>query len=245
MSTIGTSQQQLREEGYLLLREVFSDAEMSDMIQSVEQAVNQNDTTDAIRKYEDVFGVRNAFEIVPKFLEVTRHPSLTLFLKNWFEEPPFVVKATLFNKTPNTNWGVGWHQDRTIATAERVDTPGFTNWSTKAGTTHVQPPAEVLYRMLAVRIHLDDCPEENGALKVIPGSHKQGRLDRDQKKQFSESVNTTTCEAASGDVLLMNPLLLHASAKSTTETQRRVLHLEVTSQELPGQMDWGQRVGFK
>ena len=31
-------------------------------------------------------------------------------------------------------------------------------------------------RMLAVRVHLDDCGLENGPVRVLPGSHPNGRL---------------------------------------------------------------------
>ncbi len=92
----------------------------------------------------------------------------------------FAVRATLFDKTPEANWKVPWHQDLTIAVAQRIDTPGFTAWSVKDGVYHVQPPSGILEGMLAVRIHLDDCGEDNGPLRVIPGSHRHGRLADDQ-----------------------------------------------------------------
>src|SRR5271165_481163 len=60
----------------------------------------------------------------------------------------FSVRGILFNKTPDSNWKVVWHQDRTIAVRERRETPHFGPWSVKAGVTHVQPPAEVMARML-------------------------------------------------------------------------------------------------
>lgn len=244
MQTIQNSTDQARAEGFTLLRDLFPEDQMQSLITAIERVVTQSEEDDAIRRYEDVFGVRNAFEMVPELSAVTQHQPLVKFLEGYFDGEPFVVKATLFNKTPNTNWGVGWHQDLTIASQEPIETEGFTCWSTKSGIPHVQPPAELLNQMLAVRIHLDDCPADNGALKVIPGSHQQGRLSREQKKSWVDEQEHQICEAHSGDVLIMNPLLLHASAKSTVDLQRRVLHLEVTSQELPGNLDWAQRVRF-
>jgi hypothetical protein len=67
------------------------------------------------------------------------------------------VKATLFDKTPDANWLVPWHQDLTISVKERVDIDGFGPWTVKAGVLSVQPPVSILERMLAIRIHLDDC----------------------------------------------------------------------------------------
>jgi ectoine hydroxylase-related dioxygenase (phytanoyl-CoA dioxygenase family) len=69
-----------------------------------------------------------------------------------------------------------WHQDVTIAVKARVEVDGFGPWSTKQGVQHVQPPDYVLQKMLSVRIHLDDCPSTNGALQVIPRSHRSGKV---------------------------------------------------------------------
>ena len=55
---------------------------------------------------------------------------------------------------------------------ERIDRPGYGAWSNKAGVTHVQPPLGVLQQMLTVRLHLDDCLDDNGPLRVVPGSHR-------------------------------------------------------------------------
>jgi hypothetical protein len=52
----------------------------------------------------------------------------------------------------------------------RLPVPGFGPWSTKSGVIHVQPPAHILERMLAVRIHLDPTDDTNGALRVLPGT---------------------------------------------------------------------------
>ena len=38
------------------------------------------------------------------------------------------VRAILFDKTASTNWGLPWHQDRTIAVAERIEVEGFGPW---------------------------------------------------------------------------------------------------------------------
>jgi hypothetical protein len=41
-----------------------------------------------------------------------------------------------------------------------------------------------------------------------------------------------------GGVLLMRPLLLHASSASQVPRHRRVLHIEWAAQELPGGLQW-------
>jgi hypothetical protein len=51
----------------------------------------------------------------------------------------FAVRGILFNKTPESNWKVTWHQDKTIAVRERRDVASFGPWSVKAGVPSVQP----------------------------------------------------------------------------------------------------------
>lgn len=151
---------------------------------------------------------------------------------------PRPVRAIWFNKSAEANWLVAWHQDLAIAVRERVDVPGFAAWSAKEGVPHVQPPVEVLQRMLTVRIHLDDADGENGALRVVSGTHLLGRLSAEQIAALRKERGETLCAAAAGDALLMRPLLLHASGRSTSDRPRRVLHLEYAGEELPGDLEW-------
>lgn len=148
------------------------------------------------------------------------------------------VRGIFFDKSPMSNWLVPWHQDLTIAVASKIDVAGFGPWSVKDGVTHVQPPDDLLRQMLAVRLHLDDCDASNGALRVIPGSHKLGRLDPSQISTAREATAEILCEAAAGDVLLMRPLLLHASSKSVSERRRRILHVEYCCVDLPPSLEW-------
>jgi ectoine hydroxylase-related dioxygenase (phytanoyl-CoA dioxygenase family) len=126
----------------------------------------------------------------------------------------FAVRGILFNKTQESNWKVAWHQDLTIAVHERREADGFGPWSKKAGITHVQPPAEIMSRMLAIRLHLDDSGPDNGPLRVIAGSHSEGRLSA-QKVENRRKSNCVTCILPRGGALLMRPLLLHASSACT------------------------------
>ncbi len=149
-----------------------------------------------------------------------------------------VVRGILFDKTEGANWKVPWHQDVTIAVTHKVEAEGFGPWSMKAGVLHVQPPATVLERMLSVRLHLDDCPKENGALRVIPGSHTSGKLEERLIEELAERSATVTCAMFRGGVLMMRPLLLHASSASTIPGHRRVIHFDYADAELPSGMNW-------
>lgn len=153
---------------------------------------------------------------------------------------PTAVRAIYFNKSSETNWLVSWHQDLTIAVRQKIELPGFGPWSTKGGIPHTQPPVEYLEQMLAVRIHLDDADESNGALKVLPGTQNLGRLSAEQIQELRFQHEEYLCTAAAGDVMLMRPLLLHASSRSTSDRPRRVLHIEYAGFELPGGLKWNE-----
>jgi ectoine hydroxylase-related dioxygenase (phytanoyl-CoA dioxygenase family) len=148
------------------------------------------------------------------------------------------VRGLFFDKTPTANWMVDWHQDRTIAVHERLDVPGYTLWTMKAGVAHVQPQVTVLEQMLTVRLHLDDNDDSNGALRVIPGSHHAGLIHEDEINGWVQQHTSVACLVSRGDVVLMRPLLLHASSKATRPTHRRVLHLEFAAQSLPSGLQW-------
>ncbi|MGC9941784.1 MAG: phytanoyl-CoA dioxygenase family protein [Verrucomicrobiota bacterium] len=152
--------------------------------------------------------------------------------------PLFPIRAIFFDKNPESNWLVPWHQDLAIPVVARIDTPGFTGWSIKDGVPHVHPPREILECMVALRLHLDDCPAENGALKVIPGSHRYGKLSANEISKCVQSNEAVVCGVPKGGALLIRPLLLHASLPATNPTHRRVLHVEYASRSLPNGLKW-------
>jgi len=154
---------------------------------------------------------------------------------------PCPVRAVYFNKTAEANWLVAWHQDLTIAVKERIDLPGFTAWNVKEGIPHVQPPVEFLQNMLTIRVHLDDSDETNGALRVLPGTHKCGRVSAPQIDELREQHPEYLCRVYAGDVMLMRPLLLHASGRSLGVRQRRVLHIEYAGFTLPAGLAWSDQ----
>jgi len=153
----------------------------------------------------------------------------------------FAVRGIFFNKTRTSNWKVVWHQDLTIAVRERRDIDGFGPWTTKAGVLHVQPPARVLNGILAIRLHLDASGPDNGPLRVIPGSHREGRLSAEQIGGWHKA-NAVTCIVPKGGALVMRPLLLHASSACAVPNSRRVIHIEFAAAELPQGLEWHDRL---
>jgi hypothetical protein len=148
------------------------------------------------------------------------------------------VQCTAFAKSPTKNWLVSLHQDLGIPVKHRVDNTECTGWSEKEGQCYVQPPARVLEHLVAIRMHIDECPAESGALRVVPGSHAFGRVDAAKVDELRTERGETVVPVARGGVLLMRPLLLHASSKATEPTLRRVLHFVFGPQRLPLGLEW-------
>lgn len=148
------------------------------------------------------------------------------------------VRAILFNKSSETNWGLGWHQDRTICVKERREIKGFGPWTKKRGMIHVAPPIHLLAQMVTLRVHLDDVPETNAPLLIAPGSHKLGRVAVDQIDEVVKRCGILACLANAGDAWLYATPILHASDASKSPKSRRVLQVDYAAFDLPGGLEW-------
>lgn len=107
------------------------------------------------------YGLRRLLEVVPAVRQLCWETSLRNLVEPILGEKAFPVRGIFFDKNPQANWGVPWHQDVTIAVKQRIDTSGFAPWTIKGGVYHVQPPIPILERMLTLRIHLDDTAYKN------------------------------------------------------------------------------------
>lgn len=181
---------------------------------------------------------RRGLLALPAFAELARSGRLLEIVRPHLQSDPFPVSSIYFDKSADTNWVGPWHQDLTVALRARVEHPGFGPWSTKEGIPHVQPPVELLQQMLTLRIHLDDADASNGALRLLPGSHRLGRLSSEQIQELRRQQPEFLCAVSAGDVLLMRPLLLHASSRSTIPRHRRVVQIDYAAFRLPDGLEW-------
>ena len=166
---------------------------------------------------------------------VLRHPTINLIARDRrlirIVEPllgstAFPFRATLFDKSPDSNWLIAWHQDTALPLREKREMAGWGPWSLKEGVTYAHAPARALEQVLALRVHLDDSTQENGPLRVLPGTHQMGVLTDEQISCQTKERSSVECLVAKGGVLAMRPLIIHASSKSRSDTSRRVLHIE-------------------
>ena len=180
--------------------------------------------TDAL----DRAGLRNPLGAVPSLRRIARSEVIASLVDDLLGPEAVLTRAILFDKTPSRNWPVPPHRDTTIAVAERIETPGFGPWSVKDGVVHVRPPDEILAGMWTLRVAIDPAPTTNGPLRVQPGSHDNTSTDRTWREM--------ACKP--GDVVLMRPLLLHASERAASPSRRRVLHMEWAPGPLPSPLTW-------
>ena len=148
------------------------------------------------------------------------------------------VRAILFDKAPDNNWSLGWHQDRTIAVRRKIEVEGFGAWTRKAGILHVAPPWAILMKMLTVRIHLDRVDEDNAPLIVALGSHDLGRISEDRVEAMAQSLPQMACLANAGDIWVYATAILHASDAARLPRRRRVLQVDYAADDLPGGLEW-------
>jgi hypothetical protein len=148
------------------------------------------------------------------------------------------IQCTYFAKVSSRNWLVALHQDLSIPVAARAADAPCKAWSEKEGTWFCQPPADFLAQLVAVRVHLDDSTEANGPLRVVPGSHRLGRIASQEVAAHRRRLGEVACVAPRRSLVAMRPLLLHASSKSASEAPRRVLHYVFGPPELPWGLRW-------
>jgi len=215
-----------------------------DAVAELVDAVDRAGPLDAVLRREgDVYGMRDLLRAVPEVRRLAGSPALVNLASSILGPGAFAVRGLLFDKSAGANWGVAWHQDLTISVRERVEADGFAPWTIKAGIPHVRPPIGVLEGMLTLRVHLDDCDGSRGPLRVVPGSHLGGRLGAEATRDWLERVAAVDCLVPLGGVILMRPLLLHASSAAIAPARRRVIHLEYAAEPLPGGVDWFEAVG--
>jgi len=196
------------------------------------------DAVDELSYDNTEYGVRSLLQKTPALTEFINSPQVRALIEPVLGRTAAPVRSIYFDKNPQANWNVAWHQDTTIAVKEKFTLPGFGPWSEKSGVVHVEPPVEILQNILTMRIHLDKTGADNGALRVLPGSHQHGRIHSREILSLVENDTVVTCAAEPGDVLLIRPLLLHSSRKSRHPSHIRIIHIEFSSVTLPSPLQW-------
>lgn len=194
----------VEQEGFAILPGVFGQQEIEHVINAISNIAYES----GVRSRGGVYAIRNLLQMSPVIRELASSAKVRSIVEGTLLNSAWPVRAILFDKTGGANWLVPWHQDLTICVGTRLDVPAYGPWTMKAGIWHVQPPISILERMLSVRIHLDDCNESNGALRVLPGTHRLGRLNAVQIAERQRLATSVSCIVGAGGVVLMRPLLI-------------------------------------
>jgi hypothetical protein len=222
--------ERLREAGWLRVANLVDTAELARLSERVDALLSAGDSPAA--------GLRNLLRDDATLAAFARSDAALGLVRSILGPAARAVRMILFDKSPGANWGVPWHQDVNIAVAGGARPEGYGPWTSKGGAPHVVPPSEVLESMLALRLHLDDCGEKNGPLRVAPGTHRLGKATPTPGELAAFNEASVACVASAGDAILMRPLLFHSSRKATVESRRRVVHVEYAAGDLPDGLRW-------
>ena len=211
-------QNSIKEQGYATVPGVLSTRELIPVLVSLAD----------LKPLPHRAGVRHVLSH-PTVNVVAHDPRLMEMAQAVLGSSAFPFRATLFDKTPDSNRLSAWHQDTALPLREERETPGWGPWSEKEGVIYAHAPANALGQVLALRLHLDDCTEANGPLRVLPGTHELGVLSDEEIGRHATYQEPVEVLMSKGGVVAMRPLLIHASSKSRSQVPRRILHIEYAS----------------
>jgi ectoine hydroxylase-related dioxygenase (phytanoyl-CoA dioxygenase family) len=214
----------IEHQGFAFIHEVLGGKDVSDLTEALDKSALPRSRA----------GVRHALRD-PLVANVARDSQLLSIARDILDSTAIPFRATFFDKSPESNWLVAWHQDKGLPLRERRETQGWGPWSIKEGVNYAHAPASALSKVVALRVHLDDSAANNGPLRVLPSTHGSGVLTDQEIRGLADRVTPVECLVGKGGVVAMRPLIVHASSKSRVVTARRVLHIEYTvSLELEG-----------
>ena len=230
MEDLAVMRDQYRRLGFALCRDAVAQSTVAAL----------RDALDGFADDAQPYGERKLMARVAAVAELAQSAPLSGIATELLGNGARPVRSLYFDKPAGANWNVAWHQDTGIAVNARVELDGFGPWSRKRGVVHVEPPLHYLQAIVTLRLHLDPTGADNGALRVIPGSHARGRLSSRELLALVDGSVVHDCEAMPGDVLVMSPLLLHSSRKALRPSHRRVVHIEYSAMSLPPPLRWSE-----
>jgi ectoine hydroxylase-related dioxygenase (phytanoyl-CoA dioxygenase family) len=236
MNNIDLNKQAIAAKGFTIVEDIYNADEIAAILAEISRANSDKST---FRKTEDLFAIRQFLKEIPAINSIIFNDKLKTVISDFFGDDYLAVKSIYFDKPEKSNWFVAWHQDLTISVDKKVELPGYGTWTVKQNQFAVQPPLNILQNNFTIRIHLDDADEGNGALKVIPGSHLK-EIYRPETIDWDIETETT-CSVKAGGIMIMRPLLLHASNRTTNNKPRKVIHIEFSNAELPEGLGWSEK----
>lgn len=235
MTDLQRHKEEFSSKGYTIINGVFTDENLAALIRIIEET---DISGPGFSKSTELFAIRQFLKQVPQAAPLIFTETFCALIHTIFGRDYFLVKSIYFDNPGSSNWFVSYHQDLTISVDRKTETEGYGPWSVKQDQYAVQPPLAILESNFTIRIHLNDTDAENGALRVIPGSHTKG-IQRPASINLDE-VTEEICAVAKGGIMFMHPLLLHASSRTKNNKKRRVIHTEFSKSALAHRLQWAE-----
>jgi hypothetical protein len=128
ISELQNSVRFIRERGYGIVPSVFSPAELS-------AALSELSSTGLKRSRA---GARHVLSLA-LVSEIARRGQLLAIARAVVGPDAIPFRATFFDKSPNSNWLVAWHQDTALPLAFRRETPGWARGRPRTGLSTRTP----------------------------------------------------------------------------------------------------------
>tara|TARA_B100000029_G_scaffold516813_1_gene634855 strand:+ start:31418 stop:32290 length:873 start_codon:yes stop_codon:yes gene_type:complete len=248
----------LKDQGIVTVEGVFSAEEMKIFRDHLDETITEVESVEEYKgrptekllaKSKDtIFLLWELYAVCEKGLRFTRHPVILNVLENTLGEPVKQASiGTMFDKVAGGDAEISWHQDTFFI----VDPPknkeiNLENYWTQFGHVHIRPTdinwqEDYFLKTIIVRINVDPQTIDNGAMKILPGSHLQGPLEL--TGGLNDYINThenqaIDCIAGEGSVTFYFPTTIHSSeisqAKAGIHRRAAAHRVRAASLEIPG-----------
>ena len=211
-----------REQGWLVVENVLDAAELASARRNVEEIVagasGVSDHTDIYDLEPDhraesprVRRIKTPHKHFPLFWDLARSPKLAGILQKLLGHGVRLHGSKINMKAPHYGSPVEWHQD----------------WAFYPHTND---------DLLAVGVMLDDTTEENGAMLVLPGTHRGQVYDHHADGTFCGAMDPASADldfgkavatvGPAGSMSFHHVRLVHGSAQNTSDRPRTLLLYE-------------------
>lgn len=204
-----SAKRQLEEQGFLVLPNFLSEEQLQKFRSRVDELF-QREGENAGSEFKTEPGSRRLANCVDKgeiFEKVIGTPEVLECIEAVLGPDFKLSSLNVRSASPNSNSGQPLHVDSGELPDEKGNAVCNSVWM------------------------LDDFTEHNGALRIVPGSHKWFRLPSPGEKVEGEMLVT----GKAGTVVVMNAHAWHGGTDNRTDQERRAMHVYYTRGDKPQQ----------